>query len=147
MIIVENSIFQPNEFFALHSTRKQKAREKRSRQSDVMSDIESIDVMLGIFPEYDFERQKIAGDIEADLESDRLCREKYQAGECFRPLLNTNTFESSEITTESNRAIDSENSSQTSRKPEKVRINLNAHVREAINSAIEEKYCQPFKLH
>ena len=28
------------------STRKQKAREKRSRQSDVMSDIENLDVML-----------------------------------------------------------------------------------------------------
>ena len=29
------------------STRKQKAREKRPRQSDVMSDIENLDVMLG----------------------------------------------------------------------------------------------------
>ena len=31
------------------STRKQKAREKRSRQSDVMSDIENLDVMLGSY--------------------------------------------------------------------------------------------------
>ena len=31
------------------STRKQKAREKRSRQSGVMSDIENVDVMLGSY--------------------------------------------------------------------------------------------------
>ena len=31
------------------SARKQKAREKGSRQSDVMSDIENLDVMLGTF--------------------------------------------------------------------------------------------------
>ena len=29
------------------STRKQKAKEKRSRQSDVMSDLENVDIMLG----------------------------------------------------------------------------------------------------
>ena len=33
--------------FDMPSTRKQKAKEKRSRQSDVMSDIENLDVMLG----------------------------------------------------------------------------------------------------
>ena len=31
------------------STRKQKAREKRARQSDVMSDVENLDVRLGIY--------------------------------------------------------------------------------------------------
>ena len=31
------------------SPRKQKAKEKRSRQSDVMSDIENLDVMLGSY--------------------------------------------------------------------------------------------------
>ena len=31
------------------STRKQKAKEKRSRQSDVMSDIVNLDVMLGSY--------------------------------------------------------------------------------------------------
>ena len=38
------------------STRKQKARDKRCRQSDVMSDFENMDVMLGNFPKNDFER-------------------------------------------------------------------------------------------
>ena len=31
------------------STKKQKAKEKRSHQSDVMSDIESLDVMSGSY--------------------------------------------------------------------------------------------------
>ena len=42
------------------STSKQKAKEKRSGQSDVMSDIENMDVMLGNFPEDNFERQEMA---------------------------------------------------------------------------------------
>ena len=53
-------------------TIKQKTREKRARQSDVMSDIENMDVMLGKFPGSDFQRQEIAGKIDGDLESDRL---------------------------------------------------------------------------
>ena len=35
---------------SMSSTRKQKAREKRSRQSDVMSDLEDMNVMLGSYP-------------------------------------------------------------------------------------------------
>ena len=65
------------------STRKQKAREKRSMQSDVMSDIENMDVMIGIFPEDVFERQELARELEPDLESDRLHRETSQVGEIF----------------------------------------------------------------
>ena len=38
------------------STRKQKAGEKRSRQSDVMSDVENLDIMLGSFSENYFDR-------------------------------------------------------------------------------------------
>ena len=36
--------------FAMPSTRKQKAREKRSRHSYVMSDMEILDILLGTFP-------------------------------------------------------------------------------------------------
>ena len=50
-----------------------------------------------------------AGELEADLESDRLHTETSQVGENFRSLLNTNT---SEITAETSRAINSEFSSK-----------------------------------
>ena len=45
--IVETSI----PIIEMPSTRKQKAKEKRSRQSDVLSDIENLDVMLGNYQE------------------------------------------------------------------------------------------------
>ena len=88
--------------------RKQKAWKTRSRQSDVTSDIENMDVMLGNFPEDDFERQEIAGELEADLESDRLHSETSQAGENFRSRWNTNAKVNSEITAKTSRAIYSE---------------------------------------
>ena len=49
------------------STRKQKAREKRSRQSDVMSDIENLDVLLGNYQESDQVRDETFSDADFDL--------------------------------------------------------------------------------
>ena len=49
------------------STRKQKAREKRSRQSDVMSDIENLDVLLGNYQESDQVRDENFSDADFDL--------------------------------------------------------------------------------
>ena len=54
------------------STRKQMAKEKRSRQSDVMSDMEKLDIILGISPKEDYERHEEAGDLEAGIESEEL---------------------------------------------------------------------------
>ena len=98
------------------SNRKQKAKEKRSRQPDVMSDIENMDVVLGNFPQNSFERPEVACEIEVDIESRRLHRDTNQIGDNFRKLLHTNASEISEITSESRRAITSEISSQMSRK-------------------------------
>ena len=46
------------------STRKQKANGKGSRQSDVMSDIQNLDYILGNFTEKHFERQELEGEVE-----------------------------------------------------------------------------------
>ena len=91
------------------STRKQKAREKRSRQSDVMSDIENLDVMLG---NYQDDEQFREGDI--DLGSEGRQRNTVPVESNYRSLLNTNLSENSEITIETSRAINSEISSQIS---------------------------------
>ena len=48
------------------STRKQKAKEKRSRQSDVLSDIENLDVMLGSYQRNNSEVQDRASENEID---------------------------------------------------------------------------------
>ena len=47
------------------STRKQKAKEKRSRQSDVMSDVENMDVMLGNYP-----RSQLDGELDENVDID-----------------------------------------------------------------------------
>ena len=53
------------------STRKQKAKEKRSRQSDVMSDLENMDILLGNYPRKELEIQSNEREVEVDLGSNR----------------------------------------------------------------------------
>ena len=40
------------------STKKKKAREKRARQSDVMSDVENLDDMLGTYAQNELDEQE-----------------------------------------------------------------------------------------
>ena len=103
------------------STRKQKAREKRSKQSDVGSDIENLDVMLGNYHENDQVRDEDISITDFDLESRRPQRKSNSISGNFRSILNTNTSDNSEITVETSRAINSEISSQMSRKLEEMR--------------------------
>ena len=121
------------------STRKQKAREKRSRQSDVMSDIENLDIMLGNYHESDQVRDENLSDTGLNLESRKSNKEVNSISGNFRTLLNTNVSENSEITVETSGAINSEISLQMSRKLEEMRSDLNSHISNAIDSAIEER--------
>ena len=50
IIALNNSVLTQSTF-TMPSTIEQKGREKRYRQSDVLSDLENIDVMLGNFTE------------------------------------------------------------------------------------------------
>ena len=77
------------------STRKQKANEKHSRQSDVLSDMENTNVMLENFPKNCFERQDAENESEVDLYSMGLHRDTNQIGNHFRSLLNSNVTEHS----------------------------------------------------
>ena len=55
----------------MSSTRKQKAKEKRARQSDVMSDIENLNVMLGSYSRDVLVEQDNVSEAERDFESSR----------------------------------------------------------------------------
>ena len=121
------------------STRKQKAKEKRSRHSDVMSDIENLDVMLGNYTNSEIRGQDAVDQIEIDPESRGRQQDLDQNEPNYRSLLNTNLSENSEITVETSRMINSEISSQMSRKIEEMKSDLNSHILEDINSAIEER--------
>ena len=71
------------------STRKQNAREKRSRQSEVMSDIENLDVMPGNIQGNDQVGEENVSDADFDLGSRRHQGEENLVGGNFRSLLNT----------------------------------------------------------
>ena len=53
------------------STREQKAKEKRQRQSDLMSDIENLVVMLGTYSRNELAEERNDSETNLDFESDR----------------------------------------------------------------------------
>ena len=117
------------------STRKQKAKERRSRQLDIMSDVENADVMLGNYSG-NIEQNNISDD-EMNLVSgsSRPERNSHATGEDFRSLL-TNSRENSEITIETTRLINDEISAQMSRKFNEIKDSMNLQIQDAIATAI-----------
>ena len=120
------------------STRKQKAKEKRLRQSNVMSDLENVDMMLGNYSRNELDSQLGERETELDLGSDGL-QAANPFSEDFRSLINTNSRENSEITIETARVINNEIASQVTRKLGEIRCDLNSQILEVINSEITEK--------
>ena len=120
------------------STRKQKDREKRSRQSDEKSDLENVDIMLGNYSRNEFDSQLGERETELDLESNGL-QTANPISEDFRSMININSRENSEITNETARMIYNEITSQVARKLDEIRSDLNTQILEVINSAISEK--------
>ena len=103
------------------STRKQKAKERRSRQLDMMSDVENVDIMLGSYSR-DYEENDISENgVNLDSGSNRPQQSSNVIGEDFRSLLNTNSRENSETTIETTRMINEEISSQMSRKLNEIK--------------------------
>ena len=70
------------------STRKQKAKEKRSRQSDVMSDLKNLNTMLGSYSR-NHSDDDLNGNVEMDSRSNGTKDNMAQTCEGFRSLLNT----------------------------------------------------------
>ena len=87
------------------SNRNQKAKEKRSRQSDVISDLKNMNIWLAVFSRDDYE---VEIEIEMVSKSDELHGNANPIGENFRSLLNTNSGENSEITVETARMVNFE---------------------------------------
>ena len=56
------------------STRKQRAKERRSRQVDLMSDTENVDIMLGSYSRNELESNSIDRNDGMDQGSDRTRR-------------------------------------------------------------------------
>ena len=105
------------------STRKQKAKERQSRQLDILSDVENGDVMLGIYSRNDDRNGQSENELNLDSESSRPQRSSNVTGEDLRSLL-TNSRENSEITIETTRMIIEEISNQISRRLNEIKASL-----------------------
>ena len=119
------------------STRKQKAREKRSRQSDVMSDLENMNVMLGNYPENQSDVD-LNENVEVDSRSNGTRTDMIRNCEDFRTLLTSEDRNRCETTMETNRLISEEISYQMNRKTDELKRNLDTQITESINSAIHD---------
>ena len=98
------------------STRKLKAREKQPRQSNVMSDLENVDIMLASYSRNDDANGQNQSDNNLDSESNRLQQNSSIAGEDFLSLLITNSRENSEMTIETTRMISDEITKQVTKR-------------------------------
>ena len=58
----------------MHSTRKQKAKERRSRQLDIMSVVENVDILLGSYSRDDDLNEQSESELNLDSGSNRLQR-------------------------------------------------------------------------
>ena len=114
--IVENELL-----FCYAFNKETESQKKRSRQSDVMSDLRNMDVTFGKYPREHYDGQ------EEDNEN--------EIPKHYPKHLSENCG----LTEETSRAINSELSSQVSREQEKLKSKLNAQILEVINSAIAEK--------
>ena len=118
------------------STRKQKAKERRYRQLDIMSDTENVDIMLGSYARDGERIEQSENELNLDSGSNRLHQNSNLVGEDFRSLLNTNSRENSEITIETTRMINEEISNQMSGKLNEIKTSLNSQIQSAISAAI-----------
>ena len=121
------------------STRKQKAKERRSRQLEMLSDVENVDIMLGSYSREDEDNNASENEATLVSGSSRPQQSSNTLGENFRSLFNTNSRENSEITIETTRLINEEISNQMSRKLNKIKNSLKIQIQDAISSAITEQ--------
>ena len=121
------------------STRKQKAKERRSRHLYMMSDEENVDIMLGSYSRDDEENDISENGVNLDSGSNRPQQSSNVIGEDFRSLLNTSSRENSEITIKTTRMINEKISNQMSRRLNEIKNSLNIQIQDAISSAITER--------
>ena len=121
------------------STRKQRAKERRSRQLDLMSDVENVDIVLGSYARDDERDDQSENELNLVWGSSRPQQSSNLVGEVFRSLLNTNSRENSEVTIETTRMISDDIANQVTRKFNDIRSSTILQIQEAFSTAITEK--------
>ena len=120
------------------STRKHKAKERRSRQLDIMSDVENVDIMFGSYDRDDERAEQSESELNLDSGSNRLHQDPNLVGEDFRSLLNTNSRENTEVTVETTRLINEEIANKMSRRLNEIKSSLNSQIKNAVSAAIAD---------
>ena len=120
------------------STRKQNAKNRRSRQLDIMFDVENVDVLQGSYLRND-ENNASEDEMNLDSGSNRPQQISNVIGEDFRSLLNTNSRENSQVTIDTTRMISDEISNQISRRLNEIKTSINFQIQDAISDAITER--------
>ena len=121
------------------STRKQKSREKSSRQSKIMNDIETLDVMLGTISRNEITGQLCENEDNLDRSSNERQTNTNPSGDDFGTPLNTNSIEISDFTSETVRMIKFAITSQVSSKMNEFKGDLNLHTRETVEQVFADQ--------
>ena len=119
-------------FLQTASTRKQKAKEKRSRQSDVMFDMENMDIVFGTYSRYHSD-EELEGNVEIDSRSNEPRQDMFRNCE---ELLNTENTSENGVALDTTRLISTEISQPVTRKSDELKRDSNTQITESINSAI-----------
>ena len=118
-------------------TRKQKAKERPSRQLDIMSDVEIVDLMLGSYSRDDVGNDQSENELNLDSESSRPQRNSNVTGEDFRSLL-TNSRENSEANIDTTCLINEDIANQMSKGLGEIKSSRNSQIQSEITAAIAD---------
>ena len=118
------------------STRKQKAKERRSRQLDIISDVKNVDIMLENYSRNEEGNHQSENEQTLNSEYSRPQRNSNVTDDFWSQL--TNSKENSEITIETTRLIIEEFSNQMSRRPNEIETSFYSQIQNAITTAIAE---------
>ena len=121
------------------STRKQRAKERRSYQLDMLSDVENVDILLVSYSRDDETNDHSKNELNLDSGSSRPQKNSNLTGEDYRSLLNTISREISEMTIKNTRTIEDEIANQISRKLNDIKSSNNSQIQDAITTAIADK--------
>ena len=127
-------------FFLTPSTRKQKAKERRSTQLDILSDVENVDILLRSYSKNDERNDRGEDEMNLDSGSSRPQQISNLVGEDFSSLIITNSKENSDRTTETTRMISDEITNQVTRRLNDIKASLNSQIQDAISIEIAERY-------
>ena len=129
-------LFGPRYFKCLPQGNR-KLKKSALRQSDVMSDLEKMIVMLGNYSG-NHSDEELNENIEGDSRSNGTRTDMVRNCEDFRTLLNSDDRIRSEIPVETTKFTADEIAHQLSRKLDELKRKLNTQITESINSAIHD---------